>query len=72
MIMESGSITASQTDGETVETVTDFIWGGGTKITEDVEYSHKLKHTCSLEKSYDQETLLCQQRSIWSKLLFFQ
>ena len=51
--MASGPITSWQIDGETVETVTDFIWGGGTKITEDVEYSHKLKHTCSLEKSYD-------------------
>ena len=28
-IMSSGPITLGQTDGETMETVTDFIWGGG-------------------------------------------
>ena len=38
-IMESGPITSWQTDGETVETVIDFIWGGS-KITADGDCSH--------------------------------
>ena len=40
--MASGSITSWQIDGETVETVTDFILGGS-KITADVDYSHEIK-----------------------------
>ena len=43
-----GPITSWQIDGETMETVTDFILGGS-KITADGDYSHKLKDTCSLE-----------------------
>ena len=42
-IMASGPITSWQTDGETVETVTDFILGGGSKITADVDCSHEIK-----------------------------
>ena len=34
-LMASGPITSWEIDGETVETVSDFIWGGGTKITVD-------------------------------------
>ena len=41
-IMASGSITSWQIDGETVETVTDFI-SGGSKITVDSDYSHEIK-----------------------------
>ena len=41
-IMESGPITSWQIDGETVETVTDFIFGGS-KITADGDSSHKIK-----------------------------
>ena len=41
-IMASGSITSWQTDGETVETVSDFILGGS-KITADGDYSHEIK-----------------------------
>ena len=41
-IMASGSITSSQIDGETVETVTDFILGGS-KITADGDCSYKIK-----------------------------
>ena len=48
-IMVSGPITSWQIDGETVETVADFIWGG-TKITADGDFCKKLKHTCSLEE----------------------
>ena len=48
-IMTSGPITSWQIDGETVETVTDFILGGS-KITADCDCSHELKDVCSLEK----------------------
>ena len=40
--MASGPITLWQIDGETVETVTDFIFGGS-KITADGDCSHKIK-----------------------------
>ena len=50
-IMASGPITSRQIDGETMETVTDFILGGS-KITVDGDCSHeiKLKEACSLGK----------------------
>ena len=41
-ITASGPITSGQTDGETMETVTDFILGGS-KITADGECSHEIK-----------------------------
>ena len=41
-IMASGPITSWEIDGETVETVTDFILGGS-KITADGDYSHEIK-----------------------------
>ena len=41
-IMASGPITSQQIDGETMETVTDFIFLGS-KITEDSDYSHEIK-----------------------------
>ena len=47
-IVTSGPITSWQSDGETVETVTDFILGGS-KITADGVSAMKLKDTCSLE-----------------------
>ena len=47
-IMASGPTTSQQIDGETVETVVDFILGGS-KITADVDCAMKLKDTCSLE-----------------------
>ena len=42
MIMASGPITSWQIDGETVETVADFIFGGS-KITADSDCSHEIK-----------------------------
>ena len=45
-IMASGPITSRQTDGETTETVTDFIFSGS-KITADGDCSHEIK-TCLL------------------------
>ena len=47
-IMASGPITSWQIDGETVETVTDFIFLGS-KITADGDCSHENKDACSLE-----------------------
>ena len=66
-IMASGSISSWQIDGETMETVADFILVGS-KIT----VAMKLKNTCSLEGklwptliAYSKaETLLCQQMSV--------
>ena len=52
-IMASGPITSYQTDGETVETVTDFIFGGS-KITADGDCSHENKTLAPWKKSYDQ------------------
>ena len=44
-IMASGPITSWEIHGETVETVSDFIffWGGGSKITADCDCSHEIK-----------------------------
>ena len=42
-IMASGPITSWEIDGETVETVSDFILGGGSKITADGNCSHEIK-----------------------------
>ena len=48
-IMASGPITSWQIDGETMETVTDFIFLGS-KITAEGDCSHEIKDTCSLEE----------------------
>ena len=48
-IMASGPITSWQIDGETVETVRDFIFLGS-RITADGDAAMKLKATCSLEE----------------------
>ena len=44
MIVASGPITSWQIDGETMETVADFIFLGS-KITVDSEFSHEIKKT---------------------------
>ena len=70
-IMASGPITSQQIDGETMETVTDFIFLGS-KITADGDCSHEIKrHLLLIRKSMTNldsilkaEALLCQQRSI--------
>ena len=52
--MASGPIISWQIDGETVETVTDFIFGGS-KITADGDCSHEIKKMLApWKKSYDQ------------------
>ena len=48
-IMASGPITSWQINEETMETVTDFIFGGS-KITADSDCSHEIKDACSLEE----------------------
>ena len=70
-IMESGSITSWEIDGETVETVSDFIFLGS-KIIVDCDCSHEIKRRLllgrkvmtNLDSIFKTETLLCQQRSI--------
>ena len=53
-IMASGPITSWQIEGETVQTVADFIFGGS-KITADGDWSHEIKRDLPLgKKSYDQ------------------
>ena len=71
-IMASGPITSWEIDGETVETVPDFIFFWTPKSLQMVTAAMKLKDTYSLEEKlwptwivYSKaETLLCQQRSV--------
>ena len=70
-IMASGPITSCQIDGETVETVADFIFLGS-KITEDGDCSHEIKRCLLLGRKvmanqdslFKKEILPCQQRSV--------
>ena len=70
-IMASGPITSWQIDGETVETVSNFILGGS-KMTADGDCSHEIKRRLllrrkvmtNLDSILKEETLLCQQRSV--------
>ena len=52
--MVSGPITSWHIDGETIETVTDFIFWGAPKSLQMVTAAMKLKDKCSCKKSYDQ------------------
>ena len=60
-IMASDSITSWQIDGETMETVTDFICLCS-KITADSDCSHEIRRRLLLGQKV--MTLLCQQRSV--------
>ena len=70
-IIASGPITSWQIDGETKETVTDFILGGS-KITADGDCNHETKRhlllgrktITNLDSIVKKETSLCQQRYI--------
>ena len=69
-IMASGPITSWQIDGETVETVSDFIFLGS-KITADGDCSHEIKRRLLLGRKvltnlvYSKaETLLCRLRTV--------
>ena len=69
--MAQSPITSWQIDGETVETVADFIFGGS-KITADDDCSHEIKRylilgrnvMTNIDSILKAETLLCQQRSV--------
>ena len=52
-IMASGPITSREIDGETVETVSDFIFLGS-RITADGDCSHEIERHLLLGRSYDQ------------------
>ena len=52
LIPASGPITSWEIDGETVETVSDFIFWGS-KITADGDCSHEIKTVTPWKKSYD-------------------
>ena len=54
-IMTSGPITSWEIDGETVQTVADFIFLGS-KITADGDCSHEIKTLAPWKESYDQPT----------------
>ena len=67
-IMASGPITSWEIDGETVETVSDFIFLGS-KITVDGDCSHEINRSLLLLRPtwiayLKAETLFCQQRSV--------
>ena len=71
-IMESGPITSWEIDGETVETVADFVFLGS-KIIADGDCSHEIKRHLLLGRKVmtnldsilkSREALLCQQRSV--------
>ena len=51
-IMASGSVTSWEIDGETVETVSDFIFLGS-KITVDIDFSCEIKRHLPWKESYD-------------------
>ena len=65
-IMTSGPITSWEIDGETVETVSDFILGGS-QITADGDCSHEIKRCLllrrkvmtNLDSIFKTKTLLC-------------
>ena len=61
-IMACGPITSWQTDGETVETMTDFIFWGS-KITADGDCSHEIERRLLLGRKV-MTNLLCQQWSV--------
>ena len=70
-IMASGPIISWEIDGETVETVADFILGGS-KITADGDCSHEIKRCLLLGRKvmtnlgsiFKSRDITCQQRSI--------
>ena len=69
-IMASGSITSWQIDGETMETVTDFILGGS-KITEDSDCSHEIKRCLLLgRKAMTNLDSVIESRDITLQVIF--
>ena len=78
-IMASGLSTSWQIDGKTMETVTDFIFGGSI-ISADGDCSHEIKRhlllgrkvMTNLDSIFKSRDIFCQQRSVSSRLWFFQ
>ena len=78
-IMASGPITSWQIDGESMETVTDFIFLGS-KISMDGGYSHEMKRCLllgrkamtNLDSILKSRDITFRQRSVFSRLCFFQ
>ena len=77
--MASSPITSWQIDGETVETVANFIFWSF-KISADGEFSHEIKRCLLIGRKVmtnldslllKSREILCQQRSIKSRLWFF-
>ena len=76
-ILTFNPITSLKVDGETMETVTDFIFGGS-KITADGDCSHEIKRYLLLERKVmtnldsmlKTETLLCQQFHLVKAMIF--
>ena len=62
-IMASGPITSWEKDGETMETVTDFI-SGGSKITADGDCSHEIKRCLLLGKAMTNLDSILKSRDI--------
>ena len=67
-VMASGPITSCQTDGETVETVSDFIFWGS-KITADGDYSHEITTRLLLGRKVMTylDSILKSREITWSK-----
>ena len=80
-IIASGPITSWQTDGETMQTVTDFIFSGF-KIIANGDCSHEIKRCLLLGRKAmtnldsilekQRQRSVRQQRSVYSELWFFQ
>ena len=78
-IMAFGPIISWEIDGETMETVSDFIFLGS-RITADGDCSHKIKQhlllgrkvMINLDWILKSRDITFQQRSVWSRLWFFQ
>ena len=78
-IMASSPIISWHIDGETMETVTDFIFLGS-QITADGDCSYEIKRhlllgrkaMTNLDSILKSRGILCQQSSVWLKLWFFQ
>ena len=62
-IMASSPITSWQIDGETIETVRDFIFWGS-RITADGDCSHEIEMPPPWKKSYDQPNSILKSRDI--------
>ena len=78
-IMASGPITSWEIDGETVEAVSDFIFGGS-KITADGDCNHEIKRCLllgrkvmtNLDSIFKSRDTTLSTRSVYSRLWVFQ